>query len=711
MVYRTGMLAFMLLNGASALLAIFVAAVTFGGGRAAAFFLPTLCVYLIVIHSVVMLSGLAGYLTVGGAAAGLVAMGAAAVWLAWAPSDERPCVGGAAGDASRATWYLRLAAVLAGAAWTWPHLMDATRLWIWDDYTYHMVYPALWLREHAIAAVTPVHAYTMQAWYPLSASVVAAWFMLPFHASRGDALAWVSLTGPLYAAIVVCGAAALLSRLGCRPGAWLPVLALVATSQRVAIMAASFSDADLAQAAALFAAFVFAVPRGEGESSRHVKIDAGYAALLSGIALGIKVSAVIPGLVILVMVALRAAAAARLRAVASATLIFALSWTVTGGYWFARNLFHEGNPLYPAAFLIWPGATFPETRLSEYAQRYGLARAVREACAIYLDWPPFHAAMAVIGLLGLAGWLLWRRRPLSMAHAYFAGGALVITVAVVLFLPATPFSAGNAMTFRSGFIHWDSMRYVGLLPILGWAALAFLIDAGNGAGAGRMLAAVLIVSASLMSSPWPWLRSPVLLIGLASSVWLVSRIGIRRSHRESRRFFPNALVAAAVALVIMGTVFWRHDAKARTTAQAFYRERFFGAAAAALDRHPPGTRVAVFGDQWIFPTFGAGDHLVSLRLDRDGRLARGPVGDAMEPGDLRVNASTFLANMKEAGIDAVVVVHLPHPGRSADWPAQRSALESSPSARLIFRGEAVAVWAVGEGPTSRSASAASRPSR
>jgi hypothetical protein len=164
-----------------------------------------------------------------------------------------------------------------------------------------------------------------------------------------------------------------------------------------------------------------------------------------------------------------------------------------------------------------------------------------------------------------------------------------------------------------------------------------------------------------------------------------------------------------MALVIMGTVLWRHDAKARTTAQDFYRERFFGEAAAALDRHPPGTRVAVFGDQWIFPTFGVGDHLVSLRLDRDGQLAKEPVGDAMEPGDLRVSASTFLANMKAAGIDAVVVVHLPHPGRSADWPTQRNALESSPGARLIFRGEAVAIWVLGEGPVSRSASAASRP--
>jgi hypothetical protein len=704
MVYRTGMLVFMLLNGASAFLAIFVAAATAGQGGAAAYFLTALCVYLIVIHSVIMLSGLAGFLTVGGVAA-LLGVATAAAWWARARGEERSSRDGAVGDeASSATWYLRLAAILAGALWTWPHFMDATRLWIWDDYTYHVVYPVLWLRGHAIAAVTPIHAYTMQAWYPLSASAIAAWFMLPFYPSRGEALAWVSLTGPLYAAIIVCGAAALLTRLGCRPGAWLPVLVLVATSPRIAIMASSFSDADLAQAAVLFAAFVFAVPPGEDESIRRLKIDTGLAALLSGIAVGIKVSALIPGLVVLTMLALRAAAAARSRAVAGTVISFALAWTVTGGYWYARNLFHEGNPLYPAAFFIWPGATFPETRLSEYAQRYGLARTVRDALAIYLNWPLFHAAMALIGVIGLAGRLLWRGRSLSRAQAYFAGGALVMAVAIILSLPAMPFSAGNAMTFRSGFIHWDSMRYVGLVPILGWVALAFLVDAGSGAVAWRMLAAVLIGSASLMSSPWSWLRSPALLVALAASAVLLSRIGIRNLRWRSRRHAPNTLAATALVLVVMGTVLWRHDAKAGATAQAIYQESFFGEAAAALDRHPSGTRVAVFGDQWIFPTFGSGDHLVSLRLDRDGRLATAPVGDAMEPGDLRVSASTFLANLKAAAIDTVVVVHLPHPGRSAEWPAQQRALEASPRARLIARGQAVAVWDLREGPNVSSSS-------
>src|SRR5258706_857813 len=387
-----------------------------------------------------------------------------------------------------------------------------------------MVYPALWLRDHAIAAVTPPAAFTMQAWFSLSGSVVAAWFMAPFSGSRADALAWVSLTGIVYAGIVAVGAAELLARLGCRRGAWAVPVVLLATSRRIEVMASSFSDADLDLAAALFAAFVFAVPRSERERRADVAVDAVYAGLLSGLALGVKVSAAPVALIILGMLVLRVrgpAAESRGRSRAGIAAAVVVAWIATGGYWYARNVVHTGNPVYPAAFLVWPGVTFPETTLIEYGHRYGLPRAVADALAVYMNWPLSHGVLAVLGLLALAGWLPLRRRSSSSARRVFAAGALMIVATTLSLLPAAPVSSGNAMTFRSGFVHWDSMRYVGLVPVLGWAALGFLIDAGAGARWWRTLAAAAIVVVALLTSATP--ASAAGLAALAAGTALLAR--------------------------------------------------------------------------------------------------------------------------------------------------------------------------------------------
>src|SRR5262245_47400881 len=377
--------AFIFLNGGVFLVALAVAARLGLQGPARA--LGTLAGFLVLIHSNVLLAGLLGFLTAGGLAV-LVGAEVGVVGVAWAARalGVRHAPAAMPGEAgfTPAALFTPLAAMATGIAWAWPHLREATRLWVWDDYTYHMVYPALWLRDQVIAAAPPEHAFTMQAWYPLSASVVATWFMVPFAHAREEALAWVSLTALLYAGLVAAGVAALGRRLGCRRGAWAVPVVLFATSARTTIMASSFSDADVAQASCLFAALVFSIPSGDAEDARAFWVDAGHAGLLSGLALGVKVSAAAPALIVLLAMVLRAralgaAGGPRFRAMGGVALTFAVSWTATCGYWYARNLIHTGNPVYPAAFLGRPGATFPETTLLEYGRQYGVSRTVTDA--------------------------------------------------------------------------------------------------------------------------------------------------------------------------------------------------------------------------------------------------------------------------------------------------------------------------------------------
>ena len=648
------LIAWLVLNGGAVFVAVALAVTTGFGARPSHLVFATLSGYLVLVHSLVLGAGLLGHLTPAGLGLLLAAPVAAALWLVRRATPDHAGPDGG-GSLTAAALLVSLAAGGALGVWMWPHFFEATRLWIWDDYVYHMVYPALWLRQHAIAAPPPPQAFTMQAWYPLSASVVATWFMTPLQGSRGDALAWVSLTGPLYAGIVAGGAATLLARVGCRPGAWAVPIVLFATSPRIGVMASSFSDADLAMAAALFGSLVFAVPRGPDEDARDVRADASYAGLLSGIALGVKVSAAPLALVILSMVARRGWTRARWHGAATTTLVVLAGWIATSGYWYARNVVHTGNPVYPAKFLVWRGTTFPETTLLEYARHYGARRTIADALVMYADWPRSHALLAVLGLLGLAGWLAWHRRSLTRARRYFAGGTLAMAATMLVLLPFAPYSAGNAMTFRSGFIHWDSMRYIALVPILGWVALGFLVDTI----ARRGNAPVAAVAPSRMTT-----RGRLLVLG--------------------------ALALGGTAVVVG----W-HSTKAAATAAFCHHEPLFGAVVAVLDRQPPGSRVAVFGDQWVYPAFGDRDHLQPVRVDGDGRVATSPIGDAMEPGDLTVDPATLRANLAASGVSVVVAVRLPHPGRSSELPAQHAALEAISDARLLHRDAAAAVWRLG----------------
>jgi hypothetical protein len=682
------MTAWLLLNGGAVVTALALARARGACTRMTSPALAALSGYLVLVHSFVLSAGLGGHLTVAGLGVLLAGAVVASLWLARgappSPDDalERPV--------GLLTWFAGLAAVAAAGIWVWPQLTQATRLWIWDDYTYHMIYPTLWLRDHAIAAATPAQAFTMQAWYPLSASVVAAWFMAPWPDSRGDALAWVSLTGVLYAGLVASAAAAVLARAGCRPGAWALPLVLLFTSPRIVTMASSFSDADLAQAAALLGGFAFAVPRGgDDESLGNLRTDAAYAGLLTGFALGVKVSAAPVALVVLALLVWRARtlpAAARRRGTVAAVLLVAAAWLVTAGYWYARNVVHTGNPVYPAAWLGGPGTTFPETTLVEYARHYGVRRTLDDAVKVYADWPPSHAILAALGLLGLAGWLTARRATSTRAQRAFAGGTLALAVIVLALLPFAPYSAGNSMTFRSGFVHWDSMRYVALVPLLGWVGLGFLVDAA-GPIQGGVAAAVLTAAVLLTSSP-AGLVSPLGLAGLAVGAVLLSRVRWGAILTGRRR-----LAATATGALLLATgVASEHGTKAMATAAAMHREPLFGRVSAILDAQPPGTRVTVFGDQWIYPTFGARDHLRPVRLDGDGRPAAGLVGDAMEPGDLTVDAATLGANLRGSGVDVVVVLRLPHPGRSGERPPQETALETLGDVRLLHRDGAATVW-------------------
>src|SRR5262245_59425602 len=142
------MISFVALNAVAGLVAFLVARAA-GAEPGGAFLLRALAAYLLLIHSVVLATGLAGHLTTAGAS---IALGLALVGALWLRrrAPERPLAPGDGTSSARgtdqrpdaATCFSALAASVAMAAWAWPQLWQATQLWIWDDCTYHMIYPA-----------------------------------------------------------------------------------------------------------------------------------------------------------------------------------------------------------------------------------------------------------------------------------------------------------------------------------------------------------------------------------------------------------------------------------------------------------------------------------------------------------------------------------------------------------------------------------------
>src|SRR5262245_393025 len=158
----------LLLNAVALAGAVAFALASGAGGQASQLCLATLAGYLVIVHSTVLLTGLAGHLRVPGLATVAMVVFLIGTWLATVEREPRRVAQSERRvPFSAVALFPPLTATATLLAWMWPHLFEATRLWVWDDYTYHLVYPALWLREHAIAAPAPVHAFTMQAWYPL----------------------------------------------------------------------------------------------------------------------------------------------------------------------------------------------------------------------------------------------------------------------------------------------------------------------------------------------------------------------------------------------------------------------------------------------------------------------------------------------------------------------------------------------------------------
>ncbi len=452
-----------------------------------------------------------------------------------------------------------LAAALAGRLWAGLHPGIA----LYDTLSYHLHAPATWMHDRRLEIVPAVFGDPAPAYAPGNLEL---WFWFLLAPVRSDALAGMGQL-PFAALAVVAVAATVREAGGARSAALAAGLAflLVPEIWRQAPTAMT----DLGMAALLLSSLPFAVRLSRSVATGDLLTCA--AAL--GLGLGTKTVAIILVLPFALVAVLavrrgsrRASAAGGRAPQAGAIAAVTSVLFATGGFWYARNVWLTGNPIYPVSTLGLPGLY---GRAAMRAWDYHLPIAELGALGAMLA-----AAGAGFTLAAALGFLR-ARPPLELAIA---------ALGVALFWFVVPYQESRFLfaTFGLGAVALG--RAAARPPAwLGWGALA------------------LAIGGELVEFPTPdrlaLIPAAVLGAGMAA--------GSRRLAPELRRAAAatGALVLAATAVAGLGLGL----ARARAEAPHYALGEEIDQAWAWFGAQIHDARVAYTGSNLAFPL--AGRHL------------------------------------------------------------------------------------------------------
>jgi hypothetical protein len=514
-----------------------------------------------------------------------------------------------------------LAAALAGRLWVGLHPGVA----LYDTLSYHLHTPVTWMHDRRLEIVPAVFGDPAPAYAPGNLEL---WFWFLMAPLRSGALAAM---GQLpFAALAVLAVAATVREAGGRRSAALAAglaFLLVPEIWRQAPTAMT----DLGMAALLLASLPFAVRLSRSVATGDLLTCA--AAL--GLGVGTKTVAIVLVLPFALLAALavrrgsRVAAVAGGRAQRAGALAAAVAVVLaTGGFWYARNVWLTGNPIYPVSTLGLPGL-------------YG--------AAVMRAWD-YHLPIAGLGALGtmltaagtgftLAAALgvLRARPPLELAIAAFGVG---------LFWIAVPYQESRFLFAAFGLGAVALGRAAARPPAwVGWGALALAIG-------GELVESPTLDRLALI---------PAAVLGAALAA------GGRRLAPQLRRAAAatgaTVLVAAAGAAIAVGL------ARARAEAPHDALGEEIDPAWAWVGAQIHDARVAYTGSNLAFPLVGrnlsnrvayvnvAGAprdllHDFARRLPPAGRGAATP-----EPAPYREGADfdTWLRNLRADGSQVLFV--------------------------------------------------------
>jgi hypothetical protein len=543
-----------------------------------------------------------------------------------------------------------------------------------DTLWYHLPVAARFAQE---GSITALH---FTSYEPLT----------PFHPSNGSlvhAVGVVALGTDLLSPFVNLGWLALALLAGWCVGrpfgagpATLLGTALVVGSPILTGMDAGTGKDDVLGVALLLAAAALLVNGGGARAPTAI------AALAGGLLLGVKLSMVVPALLLAVTAV---AAAPRARRAATAG-IWAAALVLVGGYWYARNLARTGNP---APWTDLGPLSLNQPELAPYTERWvkgSITERAGEIDGFWGDWL-FPAAETGLGpawwavvLLALGGGLAAALAGRDRLHRLLGAAAVVAAVAYAI----TPGSAGGSPEGVPHLVLWN-MRHLTPALALGLVCLP-LLPALRGS---RQWIALGLLGATFVATQfssgvfelWGARPTAVAAIGGLTAVAAVAGVSILRPH-PARGPLPAALAGLALVAVVAGG--WK--------ARDIYFEFRYTEADSHLAlpfrwaRDVSDARIGLVGSFLQHPLYGndVSNHVQYVGVDG---------GD----GEFRSVASCaeWRAELAGGDYDYVVTAPFNYPwGASAAYPREARWTETDPGASRIGRSGPVAIFRLTDDP-------------
>ena len=444
-----------------------------------------------------------------------------------------------------------------------------------DPLTYHLVFPVEWRQRHGLALVPTPFGDPSRAYDAANVSLYYLWLLLPLgqdqFAQSGQfpffILCLLALTG-------VC------RELNLKPP-WRYLPALLFALTPLASVQASMAFNDLAVAALVLTSLYWILRL---RSSRRAE-DLYLASISLGLLAGIKYLALLPAAVlglILIVVLLPIGRAKRVGplhlALAGGCLILA------GGYWYLRNLFFFGNPVYPLevklfGHTILAGAYDRAVMLNWVFHQQGFKEL--KSLLLELTSPPL-----LIGLLfaqALAPILAWRARRVS-------GDRLVP------FLLALPVALHLLLWYVNPFQidrFWFPVLALALIP-LAWLA-----------NYHRMIgwAAVLLAAGDLLSRPAFGLTYPTYWKIHLALVAAGAVLAMPRSLWQGLKLRWKWLASLGMIIAVLASFLYQPSYLKRRAAFLFSQWKP-GTAWQWLWAQPGPLRLAYTGTNLVYPLYG-----------------------------------------------------------------------------------------------------------